>query len=571
LINSTQRRSCAFAFLLLGLLLFLPTRLTAESVSENPLDTARKAERRDRNWLLACQKYDEVLSKDRTNAEAREGYARCLRRLHQVRRHADPAYYKAVVNLKLDEALKLYEQILTALGQTYVDPNKTDPGLLFRQGLIEFQNALEEVYFCKEYLGDPKQGKCDEFAAKLAAWPELTVKSPREARNQLFALIGEAQDAGILPEVSGMSILIMEFACGACNCLDEYSLFLTPGHFDQAARDKLVGIGVELRIVEKRAEVARIYPKSPAKGALFRNDEILAIDGQPLAIDGRPIDGGAVAGRLRGVSGSMVELQVRSPDGKERVVKIARQAVTLPSVEHEILADAGDVPIGWLRINYFQKETTAQEVREALARLQTDGIKALVLDLRGNPGGQFSAAIEVAGIFLGESVVVLTQGQHKDYNNKEWKSNVSNPFALPMAVLIDGDTASAAELLAGALKEQSHKRPILLIGQTTFGKGTIQSIVHIDAKEVKDAKILGRLRLTVAKFYTPGNKPYSGRGISPDLERDTTNETDLLLYTRQQLRILLGITMPPMGMMPMTPATPAPSSEEDTKPHAILQ
>src|SRR5262249_45275094 len=157
-----------------------------------------------------------------------------------------------------------------------------------------------------------------------------------------------------------------------------------------------------------------------------------------------------------------VELVVASGDDVKRTVKIARRLVQVPTVDYELLFQSEDpVPIGRIRIYQFQ-ETTVQEVREALAQLQTDGIRALILDLRGNPGGLSKASVQVAGLFLGEAVIAVTQSPvkskdpDKNFSDREWKTEDQNPFVLPMVVLIDGETASSAEVLAGALKE--HKR-----------------------------------------------------------------------------------------------------------------
>jgi carboxyl-terminal processing protease len=204
-----------------------------------------------------------------------------------------------------------------------------------------------------------------------------------------------------------------------------------------------------------------------------------------------------------------------------------------------------------------------------LAQLQTDGIKALILDLRGNPGGMFKAAVQVAGLFLGEAVIAVTQSpfknpdKSKNFADREWKTDVQNPFLLPLVVLIDGETASAAEMLAGALKD--HKRAEL-IGQTTFGKGSIQSVVTLDFKDVKAP---GGIRLTFARFYSPTNKPFSGRGISPDLVKDTANELGLIEDARKLLRERLGYPLPPGTMMPPVPASspssPMPGASEALK------
>jgi carboxyl-terminal processing protease len=183
--------------------------------------------------------------------------------------------------------------------------------------------------------------------------------------------------------------------------------------------------------------------------------------------------------------------------------------VIVPSVEHFLLQDTeSGLYFGHLRINHFQ-ESTVQEVKEALAVLQTNGIKGLVLDLRGNPGGLFDSGVQVARLFLTGGVIAYTHSQLKEYNQPQ-KADGMGAFLLPVVVLVDGDTASAAELLAGALKENGRAK---VIGQTTYGKGTIQHVFTLDKAPLD--KNPGGIRLTVARFDSPTKVSYTGRGVVP--------------------------------------------------------
>jgi carboxyl-terminal processing protease len=524
-----------------------------------------------RQWFEACQQYEAVLREDRGNAEAREGYMRCLRRVHLANRHRDPAYREAISKLRVSDALDIYEQILQKLSECYVDRQKTDLTMLFQQGVAEFRFALEEDFFQNEYLlPEVTRGAVLAFRPKLDALAYTKVKNLADARQQMFKVLRAAQDVGLVPRATNeffLCLVVIEFACGACNGLDEYTLFLTPRSLRAPAPPpgKAAGIGVELGMVDQKLKVSRVYPKGPARAWLSRHDEVLAINGQRVGASAE-----AAMERLRGEPGTAVELEVVSAiDGLKRTVTIVRQAVPVPTVDFELLTHPVDpLRIGWVRIYEF-RENTVQEVREALAQLQTDDIKALILDLRGNPGGLFRAAVQVAGLFLGEAVIAVTQSPLKSKNpdknfaDREWKTEAQNPFPLPLVVLIDGETASAAEVLAGALKD--HKRAEL-VGQTTFGKGTLQAVITLDTKAP------GGIRITFAKFYSPTNKPFSGRGVSPDLAKETTNELGLLEDARKLLRFRLGWEPPPPGMlMPPTavpmppPPSPMPGASEALK------
>ena len=206
---------------------------------------------------------------------------------------------------------------------------------------------------------------------------------------------------------------------------------------------------------------------------------------------------------LDGPAGTTVEVEVFSPEKGLRSLSL-RHGLILLSVSYAMK----DADIGYLNISCFQ-DTTLQEVDEAVQNLRKSNMKALVLDLRGNTGGLFDVAVEVARRFLTDGVIVSLQ----DIRTTT-PFHARNPGALgvPLVVLVDGDTASSAEVLAGALKENKRGR---LIGQATFGKGCTQSIFKLPAAD--GGVPTGGLRITVARFFSPDGTPYTGRGVVPHL------------------------------------------------------
>jgi carboxyl-terminal processing protease len=506
--------------------------LSAQSLRSEDLRRQALACEKRGDWLAACRCYEDLLRKDRHDPEIRQAYQRCVRRYHLSSRQSDRAYHEALNRLTPPEAFTIYEAVLGKVLKTYVDRQKVTCGLLFQHGIEELRLALEEEPFVREYLPDARPEAIRTFKARLESWPTAKIGSRLEARDQAFAVARAAQQMGLPTKPGWMTAAAMEFASGACNALDEYTLFLTPAHLGDAQaaqRGRIVSVGVDLVVVDQHLQIARVYPRSPAyEAGLLKNDRLVRVDRQLV----ENLSGEAVAERLRGEAGTLVELEILSPGQMlPRVVKIVRRPVVVPTVEHDIWTDPTDgLPIGLLRINHFQ-ETTVQEVKEALASLQTDGIKALILDLRGNPGGHFLPAVHVTELFLGEGVVVLTHGTVKEYN-RPYRAEVMNPVMLPLVVLIDGETASAAELLAGALKD--HRRATL-IGQTTFGKGTIQCLFPLDNKP-------GGIRITVARFFSPSNQPYSLLGVSPDILCNP--ETEAIPQARSLLAGMLKPLMP---------------------------
>jgi carboxyl-terminal processing protease len=535
------RRPAKVLLLLLGLLA-LPAALSAQTAAVEELRKHAAVLEQRHDWLEACRIYDEILRKDRTREDVRQAYQRCLRRYHIVHRHRDRVYRQALTRITPVQALDMYEQVLDTVARAYVDRKKTDVTALFRQGIEELRLALDEHVFREEYFPGVPRETVDAFVLKLEEWRGRKIAGRSDARAQVMAIGRTAQQMGFGPRPLLLTVITLEFFSGACNALDEYTYFLTPGHFREVRatlRGQLVSIGVDLALVEDHLEIARVYPRSPAwEAGLARHDRILRIDGQPADV----LLPEFAAERLRGKSGSLVKLQVL-PAGQmmPRDLELTRRPVLVPSVDHELLRqplflDAGGgmtiaVPVGKLTIASFQ-ETTLQEVKEALASLQTDGMKVLILDLRGNPGGLFKVAVQVAELFLPDGIIVISQSQVLSREKRlsgVIKVESMNPLLMPMVVLIDGDTASAAEMLAGALKENGRAK---LIGQTTFGKGSIQCIIPLEKPPFD--KMPGGIRITVARLLSPSWQPYSGQGVQPDI-RSPVAEGDAVLLEAQQV------------------------------------
>jgi carboxyl-terminal processing protease len=499
---------------------------------------------RNSDWLGACRCYEEILRKDRGQAGPRDGYQRCLRRFHLVTRHRDTSYRQVLTRLTPAQALDVYEQVLSTVAAAYVDRNKAQWTVLFQQGVQELRLALEDTVFVQEQLAGAMPEVLAAFRDKLDGWRDRKVANRGEAREQVLAVVRAGQAVGLLPGPGWITAVALEFAAGACNALDEYTLFLTPGSFldaQAALRGKLSSVGIVVDRDRDLMKVVRVYPRSPAREAgVQRGDIIRKINGETMD----NLTAEQVDEKLRGSPGSVVKIEVLPlGQGEPRVLELTRRPLVVPSVDHDLQTVTTEmreaIPIGLLRISHFQ-ESTVQEVKEALASLQTDGMRVLILDLRGNPGGLFQSGVDVAKLFLGEGVIVITQSQHPKYNGSI-RADVANPLEVPMVVLIDGETASAAEVLAGALKEN---RRALLVGQTTFGKGSIQCVIPLDKPPLD--KLPGGIRITVARFYSPTRQPYTGVGVLPDIPFAPYGDP-----VAEAQRLLLGMLRPMPMMEPM--------------------
>jgi carboxyl-terminal processing protease len=472
----------------------LPSEL--EGLRQKALDSEKKGQ-----WTAACDCYDKILKVDRTQADIRERYQVCLRHAQQLRRHRDPSL-RALFRQPFTDALNAYEEVLHTLQGNYVEKDRIRLGLLFHAGLQELRFALEDDAFLQEQLPDVSLDKIRAFAAQLEQWPERDFARRAEVREQVRGVCLAGLDAvGLNP-----SAVIVEFAAGACTALDEYTAYLTPAQLNyvQASlKGEYVGVGLEVGLAEQKLVVAGVLPGSPAaEKGLKPGDRILRIDGQPA--ENQPPE--VAMARLLGKVGSALELEVL-PAGDTAALKIrlVRQLVLVPSVERSPMPQDG---VGYVRIVSFQ-DSTVQELKDAVLHLQTAGMKVLVLDVRGNGGGSFPAAVQVAEMFLTDGTIVSTDSQIKRFRNT-FKSHNPNAWTMPLVLLIDADTASAAEVLAGALKENARAT---LVGSTTFGKGCVQCVLPLD-------RAPAGIKITVMKFFSPTNQPYSGRGVSPHVVVD---------------------------------------------------
>lgn len=501
-------------------------------------DKALAAEK-GHDWLEACRCYDKALRKDRNQPELRASYRRCLRRLYLVRRCQDHVYQDVVAKLTPSDALKVYDQVLGVVGAAYVDSTKADVNSLFRQGVQELRYDFDEEAFLREYLPDARPAAVARFKKVLEDWQTHKVKSQSEAYEEVRTLIQTARQSDLDAKPALAVAIGLEFASGACNALDEYTLFLTPGYYNDIQtilQGKYVSIGVDLGVSpeDQRLEIVRVYPKSPAMEAgLQEHDRVVRIDRDVSLSPDQATE------KLRGEAGSMVEIEVQSPGlMASRTLEIRRRPVYLPSVMEPkwfpVQTETETLPVGLIQINHFQ-DSTVQDVKEALAQLQTAGVKALVLDLRGNPGGAFKAGVQVAELFLNEGVVVYSVGQLDEYN-RPFKVEARNPVQLPVVVLVDRDTASAAEVVAGALKEHRQGNT-LIVGQTTFGKGSIQGVIPLDKAPL--AKTPGGIRITVAKLFSPGkHQPYTGYGVTPDIIVDQEGDAVMAAGVQAVVQLL---------------------------------
>ncbi len=311
---------------------------------------------------------------------------------------------------------------------------------------------------------------------------------------------------------------------GMLSSLDPHSQFMDPDDFrdmQDDTRSRFNGLGIEVSMKNGLPTVITAMEDTPAaKAGILSGDQILRING----ISTERMDLQDAINVLRGPAGAKITFTLLRPSTKEiKEYTLQRAEIKIQSVKGARLLDpelTGPFKIGYIRLVQFN-EPTADELSKAIDELQKQGMQALVLDLRNNPGGLLNSAVDVCAQFLPPNTkVVSTQGrvasQQHDYSTSGVKKERPN---FPMVVLINEGSASGAEIVAGALKDL-HRA--VLVGETTFGKGSVQNVMQLpDGSAV---------RFTTAKYYTPSKQVIQGNGVTPNIRVGMTAEQERSLF-----------------------------------------
>ena len=304
---------------------------------------------------------------------------------------------------------------------------------------------------------------------------------------------------------------------------DPHSIYLEPRLYNQLKAEtsgSFGGIGVYMGFKDKGVYVLGVIPESPGeKQGLQAGDSILAVDSQPI----EEIDPAEVALKIRGEVGTTVELLIHREGEEDKTYKIIREIIKVQTVAGKMLNDRE----GYIRISNFS-EHTGQEFKNILNELEQQGMKGFILDLRQNPGGVITSCVEIAQEIVPAGTIVSVI--KRDGEKEVYTSNLEQA-KFPIVVLINQNSASASELLSGALQDT---KAALIVGEKSYGKGSVQTLIpmfHDDG-----------LKLTIAKYYTPNGRSIDGTGIIPDVEvkletpLPVTREPETNLFEDTQLR-----------------------------------
>jgi len=290
---------------------------------------------------------------------------------------------------------------------------------------------------------------------------------------------------------------------GVLQSLDPYSAYMSPELFKEMQTEtsgEFGGLGIEVGMEAGVVKVISPIDNSPAEQAGVKaGDYIVKING--VQVQGKTLT--EAVELMRGPVGSPIEITIRRiGEKKSYVFKIIREIIEVKSVKSELKNDK----VGYIRLTSFN-ENSADQIKDIVKKFKKENnVDKYILDLRNNPGGLLSQAIRISDFFLNSGEIVATKGR-KSNENRKWfakKGDIINGETL--LVLINYGSASAAEIVAGALKD--HKRAVI-VGENSYGKGSVQSIIPLKNK--------GAIRLTISKYYLPSGKSISGKGVTPDI------------------------------------------------------
>ncbi|MCI0454857.1 MAG: S41 family peptidase [Candidatus Dadabacteria bacterium] len=310
---------------------------------------------------------------------------------------------------------------------------------------------------------------------------------------------------------------------GMLKTLDPYSSYLTPERYKEleiGTSGEFGGVGIEVTLENDALTVITPIEGSPAaKAGIKPGDLLIAIDGKST----RDMSIDEAVKSLRGPKGSTVKVTVQSQSDKNpREVLLVRDIIYVKSVNSKLL----DGKIGYIKLSQFQ-EKTSEELVKAIKGLESENrgeLNGLILDLRNNPGGLLTQAVEVADEFIDEGLIVSVKGRGEDQSTEYYATKKNNTTDYPLMVIVNKGSASASEVVAEALQD---RKRATIIGTKTFGKGSVQSIIKLEDGS--------GLKLTTAKFYAPSGRSINQVGVIPDVVVEDDDRKDLQLERAKEL------------------------------------
>jgi carboxyl-terminal processing protease len=405
--------------------------------------------------------------------------------------------------------LKVVNEVLKLVRDRYVDPKRVKPKDMLLSALNYVQRDVAQVIVLHEENSPTVKVKVDTQEKEFAV---DSVQGPWDVSARLREVFAFLQD-----NLRSTDVDLREVEYAACNgmlhTLDPHSVLLSPDAYKEmnlSTSGQFGGLGIVISIRDQQLTVINPMPGTPAgRAGVKKLDRIVKINSESTLNMGL----NEAVQHLRGAPGSKVAVWIHrdGPEGwaGEKKFDLERETIHVASVEHKMLDGADH--IGYVRIKAFQANT-ASDLDDALTEMKKTGeLKGLVLDLRGNPGGLLDQAAKIADKFIAEGPIVATVGNPSEGREEKVAHAEGTEPNYPIALIISGSSASASEIVAGAMK--NHDRAVL-IGETSFGKGSVQLVFN-------DLPDKAALKLTIAQYLTePGDISIQGTGVTPDVELD---------------------------------------------------
>jgi carboxyl-terminal processing protease len=414
-------------------------------------------------------------------------------------------------------ALKIFNKVVLYVKDNYVDPKRIRPKEMLIQALESVERTVPDVLV----EPDKDQGRVTlNVNGKIKAFDVIHVDSLWKmsfTMKDIFDFIA----SNMRPVEDTREV---EYAAinGMLSTLDPHSILLKPELYREmrlTTKGEFGGLGFVIQMREGNLTVIRVLPQTPAYRAGIKKDDVIRKIGEESTVN---MDLNEAVSKLRGPVGSRVTITVdRKALDKPMVLTLARDMISIESVQSKLLA--GNV--AYVRLKNFQGNTT-RDLQAALSKLTqeakpTGGLKGVVLDLRGDPGGLLEQAIQVTDLFVSQGTIVTTVAQMERVREEKRAHADDSDINVPLAVLVNPGSASASEIVAGALKNLNRAT---IIGQQTFGKGSVQVLYEFGSPSGNPNEE-SALKLTIAKYLTPGDVSIQEVGIEPDIELIPTRVT----------------------------------------------
>lgn len=424
---------------------------------------------------------------------------------NRITRRYQNQSFLGLLNLSPQQSIALYSEVSQMIDSRHLEPTPIQARI--QKGMTNLMYAMDNPSFVQTNRLMLQPANVQAFRQSLQQGMQSPVQNDQQAIGVMSWTMQMAQQQiGLRPAATAL-----EFVYGAVESLDKYSAFVPPERNPGASlqlESNLVGIGVQIEMKDQGAEVVKVISNSPAQAAgLKQGDMLLAVSGKQLT--GLDVD--QTVSLISGQEGSQVVLGIQRGNQPPFTVTATRQTIQLHSVNDIQLLNGSRV--GYFKLDKFTS-TATDEVEQALQQLHQRGMQALVMDLRGNPGGLLTAAIQISDKFLPDGTIVATRGRNSSDNTEEHATR-DHTWKIPLVVIVDHNSASASEIFAAAIQENQRG---LVVGRTSYGKGTVQTQFPLQTTGCS-------LRITTAKFYSPTGRVMAGSGVTPDVPVSETSNS----------------------------------------------